>query len=912
MTIDLSIRLNTGTFRLTGDSFSCSDFSASLQAEKLSGTPFSHYSLRIVFLKSVQLLRISWRFDISRWKETFLYQTFYNASAAVFQRNGKHGRCLGFANPFCHLDGNELYFEPCIRYESGEEYLCDDIFIGTYTLTGKIITPEFGVSELEINGRCHPRYRNPGEGIPLDAGEINAFNRYTAWYCEGVRGKFKFTSYNFFSNLPQRPDSPEMIDAYKTHLDACRELGIDTVILNPLCCNTVPNAEKTSIWEFFPPGTPAEELLLYARNRGLKIGIYSGTAGTGIMGNCPMIPYADIPVWKKIDGRGRRSSENCLGCDEFVQWFIQVQANTIQQYKLDLWNWDPGPGNAFFCFNPEHRHLPGRGAYLGFRNSLKVMKELREQFPGLYYQGFHGNKEYGVWGFKYMNQHEAYWENENYTMMPVFPDLSADRCTADGIRQQSAWNYFFRFLPASLNHGLAHRMVQACWMNLPDMNRLFDGNGWKYALLSAVAAGGAVTLPILPRNVGKNREYCSFYKKWVGFARKNFRLSERTIPFGAFPGCGIDGFAKILRNKGYLFFFNASPRPESINLKLDETIGFTTGKTVFLSQIYPYPMTAVQAETGKKRRFVLPAYGVRIFQVSLKQSGTAGKQRTLSSPLPRTIFPQVTAPGHAGAFFQAPQRIFDLLSGAALHMEEGFAEAAKAYQQKTGRNNILWARPDRLWLWIAFDNPHNRLFSLKLNGIEIPFEKEEYKFLNLSAEGFYFADITDHVRRNQKNVLETDYAQESGNLLFYLHYPQSEHESVPNDGELLKQQTLTHWRMPVRKAPRQAENISIIAAGLNADNIMRRNAENELMAVCNIPPEKLEGVYASVPISIGDTGNHLKHDMSLEWRDGAWRCRFNSGERLHLIVDDEKIVLWAVTRRNTESAGYVLPIQWEL
>ena len=73
------------------------------------------------------------------------------------------------------------------------------------------------------------------------------------------------------------------------------------------------------------------------------------------------------------------------------------------------------------------------------------MKALKKAVPGLNYQGFHGNKEYGLWGFKYIDQHEAFWENEVYVMNPVFDDLSVDRVTADNIRQQSVWNYYFRF-----------------------------------------------------------------------------------------------------------------------------------------------------------------------------------------------------------------------------------------------------------------------------------------------------------------------------------------------------------------------------------------------------------------------------------------------------------------------------------
>ena len=145
--------------------------------------------------------------------------------------------------------------------------------------------------------------------------------------------------------------------------------------------------------------------------------------------NSSLQNYADVDIWKKIDIKGKKSRENCICSEDFYNWYLTVTKNTIKKYNLSLWCWDPGPGNGFFCFSKEHGHIPGKGNYLGFRNAVRIMKDLKEEFPDLYIQGFYGCKEYGLWGFKYIDQHEGYWEYDIDYMNPIFQDVSADRLT---------------------------------------------------------------------------------------------------------------------------------------------------------------------------------------------------------------------------------------------------------------------------------------------------------------------------------------------------------------------------------------------------------------------------------------------------------------------------------------------------
>jgi len=148
-----------------------------------------------------------------------------------------------------------------------------------------MVRPELNASPIRRGGRFHPRYRNPDEGVALDRAEISMMNAYVDEYCSVDAKQFRLMAYQFFSNLAQRPSDARQRDAYLRNLDGIAALGGDSVILHPLCNNTIPQGTRDSYWGFFPEGTFAAEIRDYAAKKGLKTGLYMGTAGTGACGN---------------------------------------------------------------------------------------------------------------------------------------------------------------------------------------------------------------------------------------------------------------------------------------------------------------------------------------------------------------------------------------------------------------------------------------------------------------------------------------------------------------------------------------------------------------------------------------------------------------------------------------------------
>jgi hypothetical protein len=494
-------------------------------------------------------------------------------------------------------------------------------------LAGELVRQDIPKTAIVYNGVNHTRYRNPSGYIPLYLSEIRSFKTYADHYLELRVKEFKLVFYQFFCPLPQQPNTKEDEELYYHYIDNFVKIGGDIITFNPLVRNRVPLPNMDSSWEIAPPGSTAERIIQYAKNKGLKIGFYMGSApDNSSYCDSPMTEYASIaekPQWKKVGLSGEISRENCIASDDFFEWFFQVQKNTIKKYGIILWDWDPGPGNGFFCYSPDHGHIAGMGGYKGFRNAMAVVKRLREEFPELYIQGFHGTKEYGLWGFKGFDQHEAYWEQCPGGSV-LYPDFSEDRLTASGMRFQSWWNQNFRFMPAVINHSLCHRMTQYCG-SPRELLYLFDHLGWKYAVISGLAAGASLTVPLIPYDIDDvYGGYTEFYHKWVQWGRENVRYTTHAIAFGG-QGVtgGVDGFAKILGNKGFLFLGNPAPIKSSITFILGDEIGLSEPGSYVLKEIYPRDDVYFWDENSGKGTFVyddkvtvvVPQYEVLVLEL---------------------------------------------------------------------------------------------------------------------------------------------------------------------------------------------------------------------------------------------------------------------------------------------------------
>ena len=99
------------------------------------------------------------------------------------------------------------------------------------------------------------------------------------------------------------------------------------------------------------------------------------------------------------------------------------------------------------------------------------------------------------------------------------------------------------------------------------------------------------------------------------------------------------------------------------------------------------------------------------------------------------------------------------------------------------------------------------------------------------------------------------------------------------------------------------------------DGIIYENKPYTLCASINLPPEELEGVYASAQISIDDQSKtSLRADQRLDFdsKTGLWKRELLPGSRKLLIIDGKDIHVWAVSKTGTVSPTFQVPVEWHL
>lgn len=560
-----------------------------------SGKQFAELEYSVVAgedfaIKNV-ILKLRFR---QKYKRSFLYNTFKNASTFVLSRFEGLSLFTGFCNPIFDFDDRRdeivIRFECALKLKKGECFVCDKIFMGLALQDGVEITPEVPITPFKANGKYHTRYRNPSGYIALQRSEIRAFKRFAYDYLNPFCTEQKVVFYTYFSVFPRLIESDEDEETYYRYIDNFKALGGDIIIFNPIERFVQPVPTNDSRWIIAKEGTRAAKILKYCRENGIGYGF---TWGSAVMNtNSPMTSYSLIGEknqWKKIGKSGELGRENCLAFEDFYQWFKSVQVNTIREEKIALWDWDPGPGIASFCYSTEHGHIPGKGLYKGFRNAMRIIEEIKKSCPDLKIQSFHGLKEYGLWGLKGIDWHESYWEQDPYFLAASYPDFSADRYTADGMRMQCWWNHNFRFLPSELNQFMAARMIQNCFYP-SEYRYLFDFYGYKYSLLSAIACGGAITFPMLPFDFCFCSDYFNFVRKWLAWGKEHYSFNRNMFTFGAQVSTGgIDGYAKWNEEgtEGYIFLFNPAPFELEYEFEFGDEIGFEDSEKHYIEVIYP-------------------------------------------------------------------------------------------------------------------------------------------------------------------------------------------------------------------------------------------------------------------------------------------------------------------------------------
>ncbi|MBF89992.1 MAG: hypothetical protein CMG75_10165 [Candidatus Marinimicrobia bacterium] len=580
---------------------------------------FFKRTLRIVPKTSLRLANI--KFGKSQLSfpanEAIHYLTFWMSPTVEFIRFNKGGIFTGIENPFYRADLNEngflLSFEPGLILKSSEEYLSEAQFIGVYKKSG-ILVEDSNRPFRFVNGSAH---------IPIDLNESRAMRSYALDYLSPTQEDFLNINYQFFHPLPQMPKNDDDKLYFMKTIDTFAEIDGDMIIFKPLHPYKKPDLE-TQYWNVLPEDetSTAREIVDYAKQKGISYGFYMGIAAHGKEGNSAGLSFLpEKKSWKKMDSKGRRATDNCIGNDDFFEWYLKVQDNTIKRYGLSNWSWDPNMGSAMNCHDESHGHIADKGAYKGWRRCVQLKGDLKKLNPDLFIQGFYGDKHFGLWGLKYTDQHEVYSE-QTAIVSTLHPQINDDAQNSDGLRFQNYWAMRFRFLPTIIGHSLVHRMSEGNFDR--ELIKAWDYNGWKYSLMSSLAVSGSVMPAILPYESNMVPGYKEFYKKWLNWAKDTFDYVNYTEPFGeqVEPG-SIDGYARIKDGHGFIFLFNGNPRPSTITFEVGLEINLKVNGDYEFIELYPSDMGKTILDDdgnsifpyGEKTTITIPANSCKLLEL---------------------------------------------------------------------------------------------------------------------------------------------------------------------------------------------------------------------------------------------------------------------------------------------------------
>ena len=583
------------------------------------GNAIFRRSLRVVAKTSLRLKNLKFGKSIFSQpaNETIHYMTFWMSPTVEFIRYKTGGMFTGIENPFYKADLNDkgvlLSFEPGLILKEGEQYHSEPQFIGVYKKSGRLIEDSARPFRF-VNGSAH---------IPIDLNESRAMRSYALDYLSPTQENFLNINYQFFHPLPQMPENEDDKSYFIKTIDTFSDIEGDMIIFKPLHRYKKPDL-VTQYWNVLPDDKTsiAHQIADYAKEKGLSYGFYMGIAAHGEEGNSGVLEFVpEKKSWKKMDSKGRRATDNCIGDDEFFEWYLKVQDNTIKRYELSNWSWDPSMGSAMNCHDESHGHIADKGAYKGWRRCIQLKGDLKRMNPDLFIQGFYGDKHFGLWGLKYTDQHEVYSE-QTAIVSTLHPQMNDDSQNSDGLRFQNYWSMRFRFLPTIIGHSLVHRMSEGNFDR--ELIKAWDYNGWKYSLMSSLAVSGSVMPAILPYESKMVPGYKEFYKKWMKWAKDTFDYVNYTEPFGeqVEPG-SIDGYARIKGNQGFIFLFNANPRPSTITFEVGVEINLKEKGDYEFVELYPSDLGKIlldeQGESifsyGEKARITIPPNSCKLLEI---------------------------------------------------------------------------------------------------------------------------------------------------------------------------------------------------------------------------------------------------------------------------------------------------------
>ena len=526
------------------------------------------------------------------------------------------GLMLLAQNPFLEISREgqtvSLSYKPEMEWQSSWGPFSSDLTcIGPYKIIGHRI-PSQMVLEWEV-----PPASISSDGA--DEGEIQAFTECVEAFLlhpspKPITVEVGWTLNDYQINVA----TPEGRAEYKRIVDISADLGMQSLVYAPANNELAQIKDDTDDWHWehvlwlglgqkiregkWDPETsplPASitEMLDYAKSKqiGLLAYVY------------PSLPFSQNHAWLVIDpNKPANNTYATLASRQFQDFLIQQ----LMAFKRRT-------GIAGYSFDYTFLQLPGSSSYAQWWGWRRVLEALRTDDPEIIIDGRQTYQMYGAWSWLAGSYPHPTGQDEQAESFTPYPDLHFDRVSADRTRFVNYWYRNYQFAPAEVIPGYMTHQTERN-INIPSdalshdrpqhVEQVYTDNrdpdwdylGYRYSVISSIATGGwnNVMSMIPARNSQEFQHFSSedkaWIRHWLGWTEQNAELLRHTRTILGQPAIGkTDGTSAVLADRGYLFLFNPNYAQKTADLRLDASVGLTTGNSFLLREIYPRQSTMI-------------------------------------------------------------------------------------------------------------------------------------------------------------------------------------------------------------------------------------------------------------------------------------------------------------------------------
>ncbi len=532
------------------------------------------------------------RFD-SPFSETVLHDdaSILAAPINLFLRTKRGGVILGIAYPYQQFsrsrDGRKVSVGYQVQAEvpEGQRFETEPMFIGSYEYLGlglykplakvpyRFITPNPQERDLGEIRAMQEYVRTKLPYFPV-AGDRQFFMFLNSWWA----GK-SLHELEPVIDLMAKVGVPEVMTKET-------EYGLSNHITRCPALENLPDDYQFSIPEM------TRRVMEYAGNRGVKLSTFVNP------------PRAFRSEWEIRDKSGQPVKYGaiptvCFASPQAADFSVNVWDQMLKAGKATFLGFDGRILTAFNevdstyfgkigpiqCFAPNHGHRPGFNAYQDYKNVQRMFAELRKRNPNAFLEVYWGVKRGMPWTMANFNGCESLYESNG----------------SQDDRMQAWYNQNYRYLPP--------------YQNFAQLKGYTDSE-FRKSVISCLGAGSHLQLGVGVKLLDRSANQ-EFFRKWTSWANENHSFLNVKYDLFGQPWAGpVDGSARIVGNRGFLFLFNESGADRVAEIALDSVVGLNGGGRFDLAQIYPDERPLYRGKRyGQTIQIPIPAGSASIVRV---------------------------------------------------------------------------------------------------------------------------------------------------------------------------------------------------------------------------------------------------------------------------------------------------------